>query len=171
MKTKNIKVNKLKILISVFLFTSYFSQLNVNAQELELEYELLFELTAFLDDPIEIGETPYGIRTIYPVSGGSFEGPKIKGKVLPSGGDWFLMLDSTTAKLDVRGVIETDDGETIYTYYTGYIHFNPNGGYYFRTIPIFETSSKKYSWLNHTIAVGVGKYIDGGVAYKVYAIK
>ena len=37
--------------------------------------------------------------------------------------------------------------------------------------PVFATSSKKYEWLNHTIAVGVGKIIDGGVTYKIYAIK
>jgi hypothetical protein len=48
---------------------------------------------------------------------------------------------------------------------------NSDGKYYFRTNPVFQTSSKKYSWLNHTIAVGVGKMIKGGVAYRIYAIK
>jgi len=80
-------------------------------------------------------------------------------------------LDSTISKLDVRAVLETDEGDLIYTYYEGFIHMNDDGSYYFRTNPIFQTSSKKYAWLNHTIAVGVGKFIEGGVAYKIYIIK
>lgn len=140
-------------------------------EELGLNYELLCELTSTLDKPLQIGQTPFGERTIYPVSGGTFEGPKLKGKVLANGGDWVLRLNSTTSKLDVRVVLETDDGELIYSYYEGFIHMNADGSYYFRTNPIFQTSSKKYNWLNHTIAVGVGKLIKGGVAYKIYAIK
>ena len=140
-------------------------------EELGLNYELLCELTSTLDKPLQIGQTPFAERTIYPVSGGTFEGPKLKGKVLANGGDWVLRLNSTTSKLDVRVVLETDDGELIYSYYEGFIHMNADGSYYFRTNPIFQTSSKKYNWLNHTIAVGVGKLIKGGVAYKIYAIK
>ena len=103
------------------------------------------------------------------------------------GGDWGLVLDSTTFKLDVRATIETDDGALIYMTYSGYIHADSKkfaallGGkgnelspsdYYFRTNPVFETSSPKYAWLNHTIAVGVGHIPSPGkVAYKVYAIK
>ena len=140
-------------------------------QELELKYEFLCDLTATLDKPIEVGQTPYGERVIYPVNGGLFEGPKIKGKVLANGGDWLLRLDETTSKLDVRAVLETQDGELIYMYYEGFIHKNPDGSYYFRTNPVFQTSTKKYKWLNHTIAVGVGKILDNGVSYKIYAIK
>lgn len=141
------------------------------AQSLELEYEFLFDITATLDTPIEIGKTPFGERIIYPVTGGEFEGPRIKGKVLANGGDWLIQLDSTTSKLDVRAVFETEDGERKYTYYEGFIHRYADGGYYFRTNPVFQTSSEKYGWLNHTIAVDVGKIIDKGVSYKVYAIK
>ena len=140
-------------------------------KELHLNYEFLFELTSSLDKPIQIGKTPYGERIIYPVSGGTFEGPEIKGKILANGGDWVLRLSSTTSKLDVRVVLETENGDLIYTYYEGFIHMNSDGTYYFRTNPVFQTSSKKYSWLNHTIAVGVGKMIKGGVAYRIYAIK
>ena len=124
---------------------------------MNLNYELLCELTSTLDKPLEIGQTPFGERTIYPEGVGTFEGPKIKGKVLANGGDWVLRLNSTTSKLDVRVALETDDGELIYSYYEGFIHNNADESYYFRTNPIFQTSSKKYNWLNHTIAVGVEK--------------
>lgn len=146
-----------------FIARSLFSQ--------ELKYEFLFELKATLDAPILVGKTPLGTRGIYPVKDGTFDGPDLKGKVLANGGDWALTLDSNTTKLDVRAVLKTHDDEIIYTSYTGYIYKNPDNTFYFRTNPIFETSSKKYSYLNHTIAVGVGRFIEGGVAYYVYAIK
>lgn len=154
------------LLFSIFLITS-----SVYSQKLELEYELLFEMTGLLDKPIEIGESSIGKRTIYPVTSGTFNGPELKGKILPNGGDWLLMIDATTAKIDVRIVLETDDGEKIYTHYDGFIHWYDDGSYYFRTNPVFETASSKYSWLNYMIAVGVGELVDGGVKFKVYAIK
>ena len=155
----------------IIIVLSILSRFVAFGQELELQYEFLFDLTATLDSPIKIGQTPFGERIIYPVTGGYINGPEIKGKVLANGGDWLTRLDSTTSKLDVRAVAETEDGELIYTYYEGFIHFNPDGSYYFRTNPVFQTSSEKYYWLNYTIAVGVGKLTDTGVTYKVYAIK
>lgn len=68
-------------------------------------------------------------------------------------------------------VLKTDDDAIIYVKYTGFIYREADGSLYFRVIPIFETSSEKYFWLNHTIAVGIGRRIEGGVAYTVYAIK
>jgi len=160
----NTKYFKLRIFL-VSLFVSHF------AFAQELKYELLFEVKAVLDTPIRVGKTPLGTRSIHPVKSGTIEGPKIKGELLPNGGDWLLTLDSTTAKLDVRAVIKTVEGEIIYISYSGFRHKNPDGTYNYRTNPIFETSSKKYDWLNYTIAVGVGRKIEGGLAYYIYAIK
>ena len=36
----------------------------------------------------EIGSTPHGKLSIFPVTGGSFEGERLRGKVLAGGGDW-----------------------------------------------------------------------------------
>ena len=41
--------------------------------------------------PQQLGTVPHGIRSIVPVTGGSFEGPRLRGKVLPGGGDWLLL--------------------------------------------------------------------------------
>ena len=50
----------------------------------------------------EIGSTPHGKLSIFPVTGGSFEGERLRGKVLAGGGDW------VTAKAD--GTFELDTG-------------------------------------------------------------
>ena len=74
-------MKKLKIIFAILFLHIFFIPSSIHAQELELEYEFLCDVTALLDKPIEIGNTPLGKRTIYPGSGGTVEGPKIKGKV------------------------------------------------------------------------------------------
>ena len=152
----------------------------------DLKHEFLFEFTAYGGTSIYVGNTLKGTRIIFPFKGGHFEGEKLKGKVLANGGDWGLILDSTTFKIDVRTTLETDDGVKIFISYTGFIHASPEfwdqfwqgqvaqlppESYYVRANYIFETGSEKYSWLNHTIGIGVGRFIDGGISYKVYVIK
>ncbi len=163
----NMQKRKLNFCL-IFLVTFLFSR-SINAQK--LEYELLYKIELIVDTAIKLDNTPLSHRVIARITGGTFEGPKLNGKVLAIGGDWLQRLDSTTVKLDVRLLLETKDKELIYCTYTGFIHQNSDKSDYWRIIPIFETSSKKYGWLNYTIAVGIGRDIKGGVAYDVYAIK
>lgn len=161
----------MKLIFSLLIFTFFATSSSIYSQDLELEYEFLFELTVMSEpDTIEIGESSIGRRRIVVAQGGSFVGPELNGTVLPNGGDWLLTVDSTTSKIDARGVLQTDDGENIYIHYKGIIRRNGYGGFYFRSTPVFETASEKYSWLNGIVAVGVGEFIEGGVRYKVYAI-
>jgi len=150
---------------------------------LELNYEFLCDIEADLEEPIDVGPTPHGARMIVNITGGFVEGPEFKGKVLPSGADWMVIRPDMAVELDVRAVMQTDDNQIIYTYYRGIIEADLEvfgkvqsgeevdpSGYYFRTTPVFETSSEKYGWLNRTIAVGVGKLAQKKVIYKVYRI-
>lgn len=138
----------------------------------ELKSKFLFEVTFNLNPGVEIGQTLIGKRTIYPVLDGFFEGPNLKGKVLPNGGDWILQTNETTHKLDVRASLQTNEGENIYVNYQGFLKLNADGTYYFRTTPYFETNSKKLGYLNHTVCVGIGTIVKPGqtVSYKVYEI-
>lgn len=136
-------------------------------EESGLKSELLFTMTATLETPQPIGKTHEGNRSIFYATGGSLEGPKIKGTVLPGGGDWFRMRDDGVGELDVRATFKTDDGALVYTHYKGVL--NPQTGY-FRTTPRFETASEKYQWLTKIVAVGVGTRGDGSVSYSVYQI-
>jgi hypothetical protein len=156
----------------------------MNTQPLsELKTEFLFEVSVDLEEAQPIGLTPHGNRQIVYVKGGTVEGPKIKGEVLPGGGDWFLIRPDGAAELDVRATLRTDDGHLIYSYYHGIIDASPEvfmravGGqavdpseYYFRTTPFYETGSEKYGWLNRIVAVGVGRIAAHWVGYSVYAV-
>lgn len=115
---------------------------------------------------------PVGARSIIPVVGGTFEGPKLRGKVIGPGADWAVRLDDTTRVLDVRTLLVTDDEQRIYLTYRGLIYTPPagQGDRYWRMVPIFETDSPKYAWLTHLVAVGVSFNIPQRVSYRIFQI-
>ena len=108
-----------------------------------------------------LGDTPYGRRRMFHFDGGSFDGPKLKGKVLPGGGGWSLIRRDDVMEVDARLILETNDSHQIYAAWKGLRHgpkevmdrlyqgeiVDP-GAYYFRTTPYFETSSEKYGWID-----------------------
>ena len=111
-----------------------------------------------------------GPRRIVPVTGGTFEGPRLQGVVLAGVGDWLIRRPDGASELNVRATLQTDDDALIYVWYRGIIHTPAGGETYWRTTPVFETASDKYSWLNRIISVGVGQTIPGKAAYRVFQI-
>ena len=151
------------------------------------ETEFLFTTHINLQPAIDGGPTPAGhMLTVY-VTGGSFEGPTLRGKVLAGGGDWLRLRADGSGALDVRIWLETDDGARIYMTYGGRLVVPPEllaqamdfdhaqavdpARYYFRTQPLFETGHPAYAHLNTLVAIGVGRVGHGGVTYDVYAVK
>ena len=110
----------------------------------------------------KLGTVPHGIRSIVPVTGGDFEGPRLRGKVLPGGGDWLLLRPDGVLELDLRITLETDDQALIYMTFQGLRH-----GSYFRTLPRFETSSESYAFLNRIMCVGVGEARPDGAVHRI----
>ncbi len=100
----------------------------------------------------EIGLTPRGHLTIFPITGGSFEGERLRGIVL-GGADWVTAAADGTFELDLRLTLETDDGALIHMTFAG---MRDDANHYFRTLPRFETAVPKYSFLNRLLAVGIG---------------
>jgi len=130
-----------------------------------------------------IGATPNGNRRVGLVAGGRFEGPKLKGTVLPGGADWIIGRPDGSTTLDVRIVLETDDGAAIGMTYRGMRHgpaavmervnkgeFVDPAEYYFRTAVAFETAAPKYDWLNRIIAVGTGSRPPEGPVYEIFEV-
>lgn len=135
--------------------------------ESTLPVEHLFTLTAATTEPVVIKDGPQGTRTIVAVSGGTFEGEKLNGKIAASpGGDWLTMRADGTFKLDVRLTLLTDDGAAILMSYTGF-GTRENG---IRSAPSFETGDERYAWLNAVQGVGVGTPGRGTVTYDVYRV-
>ena len=147
----------------------------------KLEYLMTYR--ADLKAPWSIGHVPSGNRQIYDVTGGSFEGPRMKGKLLASGADWILTGNDGVGRLDVRAALETDDGARIYMQYYGVMVMNEQvtralsegreseyGDAYFMTQPRFETGSPEYAWLNSVVAVAEGRVLPNAVEYRVFQV-
>jgi hypothetical protein len=115
----------------------------------------------------EIGATKHGTLTIFPVTGGSFEGDRLRGKVLAGGGDWVTAHGDGTLTLDLRVTLETDDGGLIHMTFTG---VRDDANHYFRTVPRFETAAPKYAFLNRLLAVGIGDIRPDGPVHIIEEI-
>ena len=68
----------------------------------EINTEFLFTISLEIQ-VFSLGDTPYGGRRIFHFNGGSFEGPKLKGRVLPGGGGWSLIRRDEVLEVDVGG--------------------------------------------------------------------
>jgi hypothetical protein len=115
---------------------------------------------------LEAGQVVDAGMVIINASTGWVEGPRIKGKLVPPGGDWGRPLPSGVFRIDVRGTIQTDDGEIIFVSYNGIVQcprvteeklskgeLIKSADCYFLAAPTFETKSEKYNWLNGLQAV------------------
>jgi hypothetical protein len=147
--------------------------------------EFAFELRAEVADPLVIGELPTGqTRRIIDITGGTFEGPSVKGKVRPGGADWQLIRrgDGFT-DVDARYTLETDAGQLIYVTNVGIRHAAPevmrrlNAGevvdqseIYFRAVPKFETAAPELQWLMRSIFVATGERYPNGVIIRFWRV-
>ncbi|MFI9245865.1 DUF3237 domain-containing protein [Streptomyces sp. NPDC053086] len=110
-------------------------------------------------------------RVLFGAAGGAFHGARLRGEVVPGGGDWALFGPAGTMRLDVRLTLRTHDDALIRMTYTGRRTAPGDPAAttesYFRTTPLFETGAGPYTWLNDIVCVGSGYLVDGGVAYRV----
>jgi hypothetical protein len=142
----------------------------------------LFVLREQVPPLFVVGRTPDGFRRIGLVQGGSFEGDRLSGVVV-SGNDWQTVRDDSCTKLDVRLLLRTTDDALIVMTYTVLRAGPPDvmealdkgeapdpSTYYFRMSPMFETSAKKYDWLNRIISVGIGDRLADGPVYSIFEV-
>ncbi len=138
----------------------------------QLDVEHLFTMTLQVGDTRSgvIRQGPKGTRVVAAVESGTFEGPRLRGTVVPPGGDWVHVAPNRTLHLDVRVLLVTDDDEAILMSYQGIGLPGEGGSASLRTAPTFETGAERYAWLNDVQAVGIGETTPGTVTYEVYAL-
>jgi Protein of unknown function (DUF3237) len=145
---------------------------------------LAFTLRVQVGPPMEVGETQAGRRRIVPILGGSFDGPNIRGKVLPGGADWQIVRTDGLAELDARYTLQSDSGALIYIQNAGIRHAPPDvtrkllageavdpSLVYFKTVPKFETSAADLQWLTRSIFVGTGERYPSEVVVRIWRVQ
>jgi hypothetical protein len=137
---------------------------------MNMKIQPLFKFVANVAEPQVTPDGPYGIRRFIPVTGGTFKGDRLSGRLLPGGADCQLIRPDKVAELDVRVTFETDDGVIFLMHGLGMRHGSEEivariargepvdpSEYYFRESMIFEAPKGKYEWLNKLIAIGTGE--------------
>jgi len=119
-----------------------------------------------------------------PLTGGTFAGPELNGKLLPgSSADWQIVLADGTAIGDIRYTLQTDEGELLYVQSRGVRHGGADvlarlargedvdaSEYTFRTSTRIETGAPRLAWLNKGVFIGVGGRGPGVVIYETYLV-
>ena len=149
-----------------------------------LPHRHLITLTLDVDfaGVVRVGMTPAGHRGIAGVTGGRFDGERLKGTVRP-GHDWFVTRPDGALVIDVRLLLDTDDGATIYLTYQGRMTGSDEVMTRFRKgeqlaptdyslaiVARFECGAPGYSWLNDVVAAGAGEQTPSGPIYTIFEI-
>ncbi len=149
-------------------------------------FEYCFELRCRVDGPIQLGGTTPGEgRHFARVAGGSFDGPRLRGTVLASGGDWWNARGLTVA-LDARYVIQADlpDGpagievvnrgiwrtdDATFARMRAGEHVS-EADLYYRTAFEFRTDHPDLQWITESVFVGYARPEPGLVVIRVFRL-
>ncbi|WP_084223165.1 DUF3237 domain-containing protein [Mycolicibacterium holsaticum] len=127
--------------------------------------------------------TPTGTRLTFVTTGGIIDGPRLRGQILPGGGDWLLAGSDGVGRVDVRATLRSHDGALIHYEARGIIKIPADGmdrlaagevlafdDTYVRTTPSFETADERYAWLSEVVAVGYNILSPNHIDYRVYRV-
>ena len=142
----------------------------------------LFDMHVNLQ-PAQPITTPVGARMTFITTGGVIDGPKLRGEILPGGGDWLIVGSDGVGRVDVRATLRTHDGAMIHYEARGIVKVPADGldrlaagevlGFdetYVRTTPKFETADERYAWLSELVAVGYNVLCPNHIDYRIYQV-
>ncbi|MGV0871195.1 DUF3237 domain-containing protein [Mycolicibacterium sp. XJ879] len=148
-----------------------------------LPVEHLFDMGVNLQ-PAQAIPTPLGTRLTFVTTGGVIDGPRLRGEILPGGGDWLMVGSDGVGRVDVRATLRSHDGALIHYRAGGVIKIPADGmarlaagevlGFdetYVRTTPSFETADERYAWLSAVVAVGYNILSPDHIDYRVYRVR
>src|SRR5438093_4987975 len=151
---------------------------------MSMDMRLLMMLQVQVGTPHNLGAVPHGTRRTAPLSGGSFEGTRLRGSVVAGGSaDWQVLRADGVLEMDLRVTLRTDEGALISMRSFGLRHGPPEviaaigrgetvdpATYYFRSTPRFETAHPAYAFLNRLVAVASGDRRADGPVYTIYEV-
>ena len=147
--------------------------------------EFAFEARVSVETPLVVGQSSRGVRRIVPITGGTFEGPNIRGRVIPGGADCQYVRPDGVLAVEARYTLETSDEVLIMVTNRGIRRASPEvmarlgrgepvdpSEYYFRTTPEFEAPiGSNYEWLNQSVFIGVAERRPDAAIIRFYRVR
>ncbi len=137
----------------------------------KLEYVMTVRLDMVPGSLVRIGDLPSGgDRWSIGVAGGTFDGPRLRGRVLPGGIENPHFRPDNALMINARWLLEEEDGTRIYVRNRGIRRaYDPAkmtawmtgsapvsaADFYFRVAPTFEVSAGKHDWLTDHLFIGM----------------
>lgn len=132
----------------------------------------------------ELGQVDGVRKRIIPITGGTVDGPRLQGRILPGGADWQSIRADGTADIFARYSIKAKDGTIISVTNPGYRHGPASvlgriaagedvdpAHYYFRTTPRFEVAQDSpHGWLGRTIFLCTAARYRDHVRLDIFAV-
>lgn len=162
--------------LSILFVATFAMMLKAQTEPQAPWLEYVMEIRAVCDPGFSVGTTSHGERFIIPIKGGTFEGPNLKGTVIPGGADHQL-IDKNKGRTELEAIysIRTEDGVNIHVRNCGILYngLDENGQqtFYFRTSPKFEApNDSKYDWLNNSIFICVPEPKPEYISLKIWRV-
>lgn len=164
------------MVLTLMAITS-FSQSYPPTNAPSLEFALQLKVT--LGETYSIEQTQHGRRTVIPITGGTFEGPNLKGTILNGGADYQLVSENgSRTELEAIYSIRTDDGIYIHVRNKGIVYNGKDAegkpSFYFKAAPQFEApANSQYGWMNNALFVCQPEWTQAfkGIVLNVWMVK
>ena len=163
--------------MTAFVALTASAQVDVPKDTPQLEFALQLKVT--LGEAYTVGETQHGRRTVIPITGGTFEGPQLKGTILNGGADYQLG-NTALGRTEVEAIysIKTDDGFYIHIRNRGIINSGKDAdgkpSFYFKCAPQFEApADSPYAWMNNALFLCAPSFGSDfkGIVLNVWKVK
>jgi len=143
-----------------------------------------FEVRADCAPSEHIGNGAGDVLDFTPITGGTVDGPRLRGVVVPGGGDWSVQRGPTLYELEARYLIRAEGGALIDIVNRGFYHTSSPEAMaraeagveldpsevYFRTSPVFRTDAPQHRWLAETVFVGLARDEAEQVCIRFYEV-
>jgi hypothetical protein len=123
--------------------------------------------------PTLLEGSPLGTRAVIEMPDVRYEGERLSGRLVgPGAVDWLVESEHGVGRIDVRFVLQTDDGALVYVSYQGRAdHSQGPGALPMYSAPLFETGDPRYAWLNTVQAIGKGVVVGDTIEYEIYEVR
>ena len=171
--------------LALSVFVCAIAPRDLVAQQSSAATEFAFEARVTVQAPLVVGKSSHGLRRVVPITGGTFEGPNIRGRVVPGGADWQFVRPDGVLAVEARYTLETADSVLIMVTNRGLRRASQAvmdrlargapvdpSEYYFRTTAEFEAPvGSKYEWLNQSVFVGVAERRPDAAIIRFYRVR